>query len=110
MTDLKTNIRFDRLITIQQTTETQNTSGELENAWGTYKQPWAHKDDGAGKEEYSASKETAFLGTVWTIRKNDAPAVTEKMRITHDSKTYDILNIAEVGRGRFYKITTQLRQ
>ncbi len=100
--------RFDRYITIQTPSEASNEFGELETTWSTQAQVWAKKEDRTGKEDFSAARETAFLGTVWTIRYRTD--LTEKMRISHDSKTYDIISISEVGRNVYLEIKTELRQ
>lgn len=99
---------MDRKITIEQVTETPNAFGERIQSWATFAEVWAAKEDNGGKEEYTAEKETSFGKTVFTIRY--LSTINEKMRITLDSKTYDIINIAEIGRRRFQRITTQLRQ
>lgn len=104
--------RFDRYITIETPAETSNEFGELESTWSTQAQVWAKKEDNpagkSSKEDFSAARETAFLGTVWTIRYRSD--ITEKMRISHDSKTYDIISISEVGRNVYLEIKTELRQ
>ncbi|RMH11194.1 MAG: head-tail adaptor protein [Gammaproteobacteria bacterium] len=106
----RTNIRFDRKITIEQVTETQNALGELDESWGTYKTVWAQKVDGRGKESYIGAQEMGTLGTTFRIRYKDAPSVNEKMRISYSGNTYDILAVQETGRNRYIDLITEIRQ
>ena len=99
--------RFTFEIVIQQTTETQDAYGELDDTWSTYATVWADKIEGKGAERYSAAKETAFSPVVFMIRTDSG--VTEKMRISYDSKIYDIISVDKIGR-RMMNLVTELRE
>lgn len=105
---VKTNIRFDRQITVENLTETQDAFGELDASWSTFATVYAFLEDRPGVEKYEAAKETAFSKTFFLIRYRSD--LTEKMRVLFEGKYYDIISIEEITRRRYTRLITELRE
>lgn len=94
--------KFDRLITIEQRSASKNASGEDDYTWSTYASVWASKRDKSGTEYWESDQENAEVITEFIIRYNSG--VKAEMRISYDSKVYDIVEILEIGRTEGMKI------
>jgi SPP1 family predicted phage head-tail adaptor len=81
-------------ITIQQSTPSQDTFGEPILTWATYTRPWAEIKHGSGSEPYSGDQYAAISNVEFKIR-YDA-GVNERMRISWDSRLFDIIHIDPV--------------
>jgi SPP1 family predicted phage head-tail adaptor len=90
---------LDRRVIIQQGTETVGANGERSVVWSTFVTLWAGIDYGTGGEDYEAGQRTASNEVNFVVRYY--PGITEKMRVSYDSASYDILHISEVGRQRY---------
>jgi SPP1 family predicted phage head-tail adaptor len=92
--------RLDRRITIQRATITQNSTGEEIATWGTLATVWAELRQGKPGNEAYASQQ--FLGkTPLTFRirwSTTVQVLTVKDRISYAGRTYDILDVREIGR------------
>lgn len=107
--------RRDRLIQIQELTETRSASGGVIQTWANFCRLWANKSQGAGNEAVNADRRESENTVVWTtLFRSD---VTTKMRIidSNDSASaptnvYNIVGISEVGRRHLMKITTTINK
>lgn len=97
---------LDRRIVIQSRTMTQNASGAMVESWGTFATVWAQKTDLRGDEFFAARGTHAEVTTRFRIR--NLGGLKHEMRISHDGNTYDILGIAELGRGDGFEIMARL--
>ena len=97
---------LDRRVTIQQLDGTQDSrTGQWKETWETYKIVWASKMSMRGRERLQANQVIAVGDEVWTVRYDSG--ITTAMRISHDSKTYEISSIEEIGRKEGLRLTTQ---
>lgn len=75
-------------VTIQTATETANGFGELVRSWATYATVWAAVEPLSGREYLQGRQ---VQGSVTTkIRIRERSGVTERMRVSWGSHTYDI--------------------
>ena len=88
--------RLDRRVIIQNLILTPNAYGEPIESWATFATVWAEVRDLRGREFFSAQQVNAEVETIFRIRW--LAGVLATMRISYDSKAYDILGIAEIGR------------
>ena len=88
--------QLDRLITIEQPTETTSATGGRTETWAEFAQAWAGKRDLSGREFFQAQAVQSEIGTAFRIRWRSA--ITTKMRINDGGDLYDIEAIVEVGR------------
>ena len=95
--------RLDRRITIQSFTEAQDAVGELIKTWSDLITVSASKLDVTGRERFAARQELAQETTVFRIRHRTD--INVEMRISYDSKLYDIEGLAELGRREGLDIT-----
>lgn len=88
---------LDRRIVIQETTESVEADGSITDSWGTYKTRWASiRYVKKSSEAYEAGRKTSMYNVVFIIRSDsETRAITTKMRISYDSKIYDIRAINE---------------
>ncbi len=75
-------------VTIQQATETQNSYGEIVQAWTTVATVWASIEARGVRESFAASQQFATADHIITIRYRSG--VTAKMRIVYGSRVFDI--------------------
>jgi len=90
---------LDRRITIQQSTTTTNDYGEKVDGWATYRKVWAMLSFVRGDEQFEAEQKTAVRVVKFFVRYDSS--ITEKMRISWDSKIYDIRSIEQVSREKY---------
>lgn len=88
--------RLDRLITIEQPTTTEDAHGQPIPSWSTYTTAWSDKKEKPGAEYFAAGQEISEQVVVFTIRYYSG--ITTKMRISYNSKYYDIVGFRELGR------------
>lgn len=94
--------RLDRLITIEQVSETRDAVGGIIKTWTTWKEVWASKLDVAGREYFDAQAVQAEVTTTFRIRY--VAGLSPKMRISYAGETYDIESVAEFGRREMWEI------
>ncbi len=88
--------RLDRKITIETPTDVQSGTGVVTQTWATFATPWAEVRPVRGQERFAAAQVAGEIDQVFRIRW--LSGVTRKMRISYDSLTWDIIDIAEIGR------------
>lgn len=92
------------LLVIQEKTETQSRSGMVEEEWAaaSFSPVWGgYEPTTAGNEEFRVNKRHSEADAIFRIRYQSAlatdPDATGKYRIIHRGKTWNILNIVEMG-------------
>ena len=92
---------FNDKIVIQQYTQARDTYGAIDaGTWATYKAVWAEVEDVQSNVTYDSEIPVFEDGKSFKIHTHDAPSVTSKMRIIHDSQYYAIRSIRKEGRLR----------
>ena len=93
------NGRYRHKVTIQQPTETVDAAGQAVKSWSTFAQPYASIEPLRGREYFSAERFESEI-TV-RIRLQYLSGVTSKMRVSFDSRTYNIESVIDpMERGR----------
>jgi len=92
----------NRLVTIQQVTDGQDTEGAPTESWATLTQAWAAKMDLTGRERLAAEQMTASYDTRWQIgyRADMDPElvdVAKVRRLIYQGRNYDIVAASMVG-------------
>lgn len=87
--------KMNQRIVIQSVTETRSTSGAVTETWATFATVWAGVEmvDSTSEttEKQMIDRQTVKNTTRFTVRHRSD--ITEKMRISYDSRIYDILAI-----------------
>ena len=86
--------RLNKKITIQQTTETQSSIGEVINTWATFAIVWAAIEPLLGREYFESQQVNAEETIRFRIRY--VAGITPKMRISWHSRLFDIRSIINV--------------
>lgn len=86
--------RLRHRIIIQVNTPSQNTSGEEIDSWGTFATVSASVEPQSGVEKFDP--EQFYSVTTVNFKIRYLSGVTTKMRISFDSKIYDIESIVQV--------------
>jgi len=86
--------RLNKQITIQQVTETKNSFGEVSEAWSTYNTVWAEIKPISGKEYFNA--ESVQSEVTHKIKTRYLSGITTKMRISYDSRVFDIETVINI--------------
>ena len=81
-------------IIIEKTTESQSSSGEVDNTWSTFATVWASIEPLNVKEYFDSQQVNAEENTRFRIRY--LLGVTTKMRISWNSRIYDIRSIINI--------------
>lgn len=97
--------RMNQRIVIQSVTETRSTSGAVTETWATFATVWAGVKFQSGSENQLIERQTAKTTIQFTIRYRTD--INEKMRISFDSKIYDILSIDPEPEKQFIFITAE---
>jgi SPP1 family predicted phage head-tail adaptor len=97
--------KLDRKIVIQSLSVTQNASGEAVESYSIFATIWANVQQTAGREQFRAERENAQVDTIFKIRY--VANLLPTMRISYDSKYYDISEIKELGRQEGLQIFAQ---
>lgn len=88
---------MDRRIELQhRTLAAANAHGEQVPSWATYATVWAQRLEGGGREQFVAATTYASTEVRFRIRHRTDVLVTD--RVVFDSKTFDVLGTAEIGR------------
>ncbi len=99
--------KLDRRISIETRSVTRSASGEEVEAWATLATVWARVQPIGGREAYSAAAgqiaptETSRFTVRWLA------SVTLQDRISYNGKTWNIRNLAELGRREGLEITAE---
>ena len=101
---------LDRRVTLQNYSTTRNGYGELIESYSDYRTVWAKVDFTGGSQSDEFDRITAISKVKFFIRNLDLANLTEKTRISYDSKLYYIQAINEIeGRESFLEIITEQR-
>ena len=101
---------LDRRVTLQNYSTTRNVYGELIESYSDYRTVWAKVDFTGGSQSDEFDRITAISKVKFFIRNLDLADLTEKTRISYDSKLYYIQAINEIeGRDSFLEIITEQR-
>ena len=86
--------RLNKLITIQQSTQTRDAHGGNVDSWGTYAVRMASIVPMNGREYFTARQEASEVSHRVRIRYDStAGATTPKMRILYGSRVFDIESV-----------------
>ena len=97
--------RLDRLIEIQYPSRAKNTFGEETVVWKLHARVWAQAQPLQALERFKAAQERE--SKVYTFRLRYVKGVKSDMRVYHDSQSYRILGIAELGRREGLELTAE---
>lgn len=102
---------LDRLITIEQATESTDAYGAPTLTWdppANSWQVWAQVKPIRGQEYFAAQQVNARVDTTFRIRYRSD--ITTKMRISYGGEYYDIQSIIELGRREGLELMAIVRQ
>jgi SPP1 family predicted phage head-tail adaptor len=90
--------KLNRRITVQSIPETQDASGfPSEGTATTYCKRWASVTPLRGRERFEAKQFEAEVDVRFVVRYDSVTAaITPKMQISYNSKTYDIQSVFDV--------------
>jgi SPP1 family predicted phage head-tail adaptor len=88
--------KMDRLATLKHRELSRNAHGEQVPTYTDYAEVWAEKLDLRGREFFSAQQTNAESTVKFRIRHRTDMVLTD--RIVCEGNTYDIQQIAEIGR------------
>ena len=101
--------KMNQRIVIQSVTETRSTSGAVTETWATFATVWAGVEmvDSTSEttEKQMIDRQTVKNTTRFTVRHRSD--ITEKMRISFESKIFDILRIITEPEKQFMFIEAQ---
>ena len=98
--------RLDRFIIIQSVSTAVDSFGQAIETFGTLDSVWAKIEYKSEVEKFENEQLKAVSSIDFTIRYRTE--ITEMMRISYDSNIYQIIGIAEIGRGEGLKLKTKL--
>ncbi|RZJ01818.1 MAG: head-tail adaptor protein [Brevundimonas sp.] len=102
--------KLDRRITIQRATVTRDEYNAEVSTWATMANVWAAYEPIKDGERFRAGERAAELSARFQIRYSSQVAgVTAEDRLTFDGKTYEIINVKEIGRREGIELTTVAR-
>lgn len=101
----------DRLVTIQQLTESTGGSRYPVETWTDVATVWAYRDDGDVGERFVENQQTAPYTTRWTIpwmssMDPDLVNVPKDRRLVVKGRVYEITGAKELGRRGGIELTT----
>ncbi len=100
--------RLDRLITIEQPTESKDEYGATTVIWTSFAQVWASVRYDNGTEYFSAGQVNTRIDAVFKIR--PLTGITTKMRVNYAGEYFDILEKRPLGRDEGFDLKTIARQ
>lgn len=99
--------RLDRRVTVQQRVLTRDTYGSEIESWTERCVVWGQRLDTTGREYFTAAERRAEGTAKFRLRYRDDLEVTD--RLVCEGVTYDIQNIAELGRREGLEIVAVVR-
>ena len=96
--------RLNRKITLQYPTTSQDSYGEEDVTWATYRNVWAQVVQQSGREIFSAGI-VAEADTLFRMRY--ISTLDETWRISYNSKYYNIKSVKELGRKEGLEVTAK---
>ena len=101
---------FDRTVTLQRATTTQNEYGEEVQAWADLGTVQAKSQPVSDGEKLSAGEVSSTLSARFTIRYDSAWAdFSAKDRLVFEGETFDVWGAKPVGRRDLIEITAAAR-
>ncbi len=100
--------QLDRLITIEQPTETTDDYGAPTVVWMPFAQVWANVRYDNGTEYFASGQMNTRIDAVFKIRY--LSGITTKMRVSYDGEYFDILEKRPLGRNEGFDLKTSVRQ
>ena len=97
--------KLDRRILIQVYTESTGTNGERTSTWATHGYRWAELLSTSAGETIDGDR--LLVATSATFRIRYDSAITEKYRVTFNSKIYNIAGINIIDRNRFMDLVCE---
>lgn len=88
---------MNRMLIIQQATETRDAVGGTAETWSKFAQAWGSIESISGREVMIAAQLQSPISAKARIRY--LVGLTTKMRISHDGKIYDINFIRDISDG-----------
>lgn len=86
--------RLRHKIVIQNPSESNGSYGETVTTWGTFATVWASVEPLNGREYFESQQTNAEVNFRFRIRYT--ASITPKMRISYDSRTFDIISVINV--------------
>lgn len=109
MGELRTG-SLDRRITLQRATVTTDSFNNPVQTWATLVTVWASKLDVRDSERVAAKEVGAEIGTRFQIRWSETVRdLNPKDRLVYADRTYEIVNVKEVGRREGLEISALAR-
>lgn len=104
----------DRLVTIEQMTESQAGSGLPVENWSTLCRAWMSKEDVSGREQFRAGQLAAPFNTTWTVGYRsdmdpDLVDVAKTRRLIYQGRQYDIVSASQINRKEGVELRTLAR-
>ena len=84
---------FDQRVTLERFTATQDSTGQMIEAWAPLASVWAAVEPQAGREFVAAGAQQSELTT--KIRIRHRPGITSADRVTHDGRVYNIASVVD---------------
>mgnify|MGYP003380035594 CR=1 FL=1 len=84
---------LDQRVTLERFTATQDTTGQMIEAWAPLASVWASLEPQAGREFIAAGAQQSELTT--KIRIRHRPGITSSDRVIHDGTTYNIQSVID---------------
>jgi len=98
--------KLDRYITLQSVSTSVDAYGQPVESFSTLANVWAKIEYKSEVEKFENEQLRAVSSIDFTIRYRTD--VTQQMRISYNSETYQIIGISEIGRGEGLKLKTKL--
>lgn len=98
--------KLDRYITLQSVSTSVDSYGQPVESFSTLANVWAKIEYKSEVEKFENEQLRAVSNINFIIRYRTD--ITEQMRISYNSNTYQITGIAEIGRGEGLKLQTKL--
>ena len=86
--------RMRQRITLQTVTENRGVDGSITSSWADTATVWAVAEPLEGREYWAAQQVNAERTTKFRIRYRSG--VVPKMRVSYDSRTFDIVSVVNV--------------
>lgn len=87
-----------KVVTVQSTTESRTTTGAVTNTWATFCTRRAAVEPISGREYFDARAENAEISVKFRMRHDSKTGlITPKMRISYDSRYFDIESVINTG-------------
>ncbi len=91
---------YNDLIVIQSVTEARSDLGEVTETWATFQESWADIETLSGNEGFTTDMIVYSDTKKFIIHYEEGKSVTGKMRISYDSKIFDITSVNHMDRLR----------